>query len=279
MSPSIVERIRPRSNVSQGIPEKFRPPSKLLHLTEPLRAAYELGSMPFAEPWLNMQKGGDGHPIMVIPGFTAGDRSTKILRDFLDNQGYSTSCWEQGINFGAREELFDGVVAVLHRLYDEYGCKVSIIGQSLGGIYAREIAKRYPKLVRQVITLGSPFNDPDGHSSQVSDLYKFFNPEKAEKPPEQFRKMEWSTHMAPSMACTAIFSKGDGICHWRSCIQHGGHDKVENIEVMSSHTGMAVNPLVLFVIADRLAQREDKWKAFHVGRYFGASFLDGLNAH
>ncbi len=251
--------------MTPSIREKFRPPSEILHLSEPLRAITELAALPFAEPWLNTQKGGDGHPVMVIPGFTAGDRSTKILRDFLNAQGYSASCWEQGINFGAREELFDGALAVLDRLFEEYGCKVSLVGQSLGGIYAREMAKLRPEKVRQVITLGSPFNDPNGDSSQVSDLYQFFNPEAAEKP-EQFRTMKWQTHIAPPMACTAIFSKGDGICHWRSCIQHGGHGKVENVEVISSHTGMGVNHQVLFVIGDRLAQRENKWKAFNLSR-------------
>ena len=134
-----------------GVSERFRPPSELLHLTEPVRAAWELGALHQAEPWLNLLRGGDGHPVMVIPGFTAGGRSTKFLRDFLSSLGYSVSCWNQGINFGIREELFVGAMTVLDQLYQEYECKVSLVGQSLGGIYAREIAKLCRKAVTEIV--------------------------------------------------------------------------------------------------------------------------------
>ena len=109
---------------------------------------FELGTLHLSEPWLNLLRGGDGHPVMVIPGFSAGGRTTKTLRDFLGSLGYSASCWNQGINFGVREELIVGAVEILDELYEEYGCKVSLVGQSLGGIYAREIAKVFPDKVR-----------------------------------------------------------------------------------------------------------------------------------
>lgn len=253
---------------NKGLTEKFRPPSELLHLTEPMRAALELGGLHLAEPWLNLLHGGDGHPVMVIPGFTAGGRSTKHLRDFLGSLGYSASCWNQGINFGLREESFVGAMEMLDQLYQEYECKVSLVGQSLGGIYAREIAKLAPEKVRQVITLGSPFNDAEGNASRVSDMYKLFNPEHTQKS-EQYEELELLPHQAPPMPTTAIFSKGDGVCHWRACIQHGGHDHVENVEVVSSHTGMAVNAQVMFVVADRLALQENRWRPFHASSYFG----------
>jgi pimeloyl-ACP methyl ester carboxylesterase len=255
-------------NLPSTVAEKFRPPSESLYLTEPLRAMFELGALHLSEPWLNLLRGGDGHPVMVIPGFSAGGRSTKTLRDFLASLGYSVSCWNQGINFGVREELVVGAIEVLHQLHEEYGCKVSLVGQSLGGIYAREIAKLYPDMVRQVISLGSPFNDPEGSASKVSGLYKLFNPEHTQKA-EQFEDLDWNPHVAPPTPTTAIFSKGDGICHWRSCVQHGGHEHVENVEVISSHTGMGVNAQVMFVVADRLALSEDRWRPFHVSSYFG----------
>lgn len=250
--------------------ERFRPPSEALHLSEPIRALIDLGVMHLSEPWLNSQIGGDGHPVLVIPGFTASDRSTVVLRNFLSSLGYLPCGWKQGINFGVRHEAFEGVAGILTQLHEDYGCRVSLVGQSLGGIYARELAKLLPDMVRQVITLGSPFNDPDGDASRVSKLYKMFNPDQLGKS-AQISKEHWDLAAAPPVPTTAVFSKWDGVCHWRACLQHGGHDYVENVEVTASHTGMAVNAQTLFVIADRLAQRRHSWKPFSLARYFGLS--------
>ena len=254
--------------MSYVLKEKFRPPSEALYLTEPLRAGLELGALHLYEPWLNSLRGGDGHPVLVIPGFTASDRSTSVLRNFLSMLGYLPYGWKQGINFGARHDLFTGARKLLMELHEEYGCRVSIVGQSLGGIYGRELAKRLPDAVRQVITLGSPFNDRDGVASKVSELYQVFNPDHLTKT-QQFTSEHWELRTPPPVPTTSIYSKFDGVCHWRACLQHGGHDQVENIEVLSSHTGMGVNAQTLFVVADRLSQRRDEWQAFHVGRYFG----------
>jgi pimeloyl-ACP methyl ester carboxylesterase len=248
--------------------EKFRPPSEILNLAEPVRAMLELGGLHLAEPWLNSLMGGDGHPVLIIPGFTAGDRSTVVMRKFLSMLGYLPCSWKQGVNFGVRPELFEGAERLLQQLHADYGCNVSIVGQSLGGIYARELAKRNADIVRQVITLGSPFNDPDGDASNLTGLYRILNPEGAAKH-SQFSDLEWQIGSPPPVPTTSIYSKSDGVCHWRACVQHGGHDRVENIEVVSSHTGMGVNAQVLFVIADRLSQRRKRWQPFHVGKYFG----------
>ena len=260
--------------MSYELREKFRPPSEALYLTDFFRAMFELGTLHLSEPWLNSLRGGDGHPVLVIPGFTAGDRSTSILRNFLSELGYLPFGWGQGVNFGARHDLFEGAGKLLYALHEEYECRVSIVGQSLGGIYARELAKRLPDVVRQVITLGSPFNDPDGNASRVTNLYKAFNPQHETKA-EQFLHEDWELHTAPPVPTTSIYSKFDGICHWRACVQHSGHDQVENIEVLGSHTGMGVNAQTLFIVADRLSQRRNAWRPFHIGRYFGVSAVSG----
>ena len=252
--------------------EKFRQPGEILNLTEPFRAMTELAMLPLADAWLSSIRGGDGHPVIVIPGFTVGDRSTVVMRKFLSSLGYLPCGWKQGVNFGVRPELFEGVGNILEQLFTQYGCRISLVGQSLGGIYARELAKLNPDAVRQVITLGSPFNDPEGDASNLSDLYRMFNPDQAGKS-DQFREQKWEISKPPPVPTTAIYSKLDGVCHWRACIQHGGHDNVENIEVTSSHTGMSVNAQTLFVVADRLSQRRQHWKPFHIGRYFGITPL------
>jgi pimeloyl-ACP methyl ester carboxylesterase len=248
--------------------EKFRPPSEILNLVEPFRAMIELGTLHLSETWLNSLMGGDGHPVLVIPGFTAGDRSTVVLRKFLSSLGYLSCGWKQGINFGIRLDLFEAVNEILNQLYEDHGCKVSIVGQSLGGIYARELAKMNPEKVRQVISLGSPFNDPDGDASNVTNLYMMLNPDHMTKA-SQFAETHWDTTIPPPAPTTSIYSKTDGVCHWRACVQHGGHDQVENIEIIGSHTGMGVNAQALFIISDRLSQRENRWRPFHFGRYFG----------
>lgn len=259
--------------MNNALRERFRPPSELLNLTEPFRAMTELGLLPLAGPWLTSLRGGDGHPVIIIPGFTVGDRSTVVMRKFLSELGYLPSGWKQGVNFGVRLDLFEGISNYLEQLHQEYDCRISLIGQSLGGIYARELAKRNPDVVRQVITLGSPFNDPEGEASNLSDLYNMLNPEQSSQP-EEFRQGRGELSKPPPVPTTAIYSKWDGICHWRACIQHGGHDQVENIEVSASHTGMGVSAQTLFVIADRLSQRRRHWKPFHVGHYFGISPLE-----
>jgi pimeloyl-ACP methyl ester carboxylesterase len=245
-------------------------PSHLLRLTEPLRAAIDLSTLPFAMPWLSLPRAGDGHPVMVIPGFTAGGRSTKIIRDFLTRRGYNTSCWQQGTNMGVRGDLYDGAVEMLEKMHEESGRKVSLVGQSLGGIYAREMAKRHPHLVRQVISLGSPFNNIGGNPSKEPNHYKRFAQEQRQKS-AQFRSMEWQPSEAPPMPTTAIFSKADGVCHWHTCRQHHGHSNTENVEVIGSHIGMGVNAQVLFVVADRLSQTESSWEPFKMTRYLGLS--------
>ncbi len=254
--------------MSYVLKEKFRPPSSLLYMTEPLRAMMDLGALHLSEHWLSSLRGGDGHPVLVIPGFTAGDRSTSVLRNFLSSLGYLPCGWKQGVNFGARDELFKGTGELLVQLHEQYDCRVSIVGQSLGGIYARELAKELPDAVRQVITLGSPFNDPEGSGSKLSGLYKLFNPEN-QKNARQLKQEGLDLHAPPPVPTTSIYSKFDGICHWRACLQRGDYDNVQNVEVLSSHTGMGVNAQAMFVIADRLSQRRGEWKPFHTGRYFG----------
>ena len=248
--------------------EKFRQPSEALYLTEPFRAHLELSTLHMYEPWLNLLPGGEGQPVLVIPGFTASDRSTAILRHFLSELGYLPCGWKQGVNFGVRHELFMGVGELLVSLHEQYNSRVSIIGQSLGGIYARELAKIVPDSVRQVITLGSPVNDPEGTASRVSDLYKILNPDHKTKS-QQIESEEWQLHEPPPVPTTSIYSKFDGVCHWRACLQRGDYDQIENIEVLASHTGMGVNAQTLYVIADRLTQRRKNWKPFTASSYLG----------
>lgn len=230
-------------------------PSRLLQLLE-LRAAWELAAGVAALPWLRLAPRGDGHPVLVLPGLIASDASTRLLRGFLTRRGYDVHGWGLGRNYGPRPGVEDAMLATIDRLHARTGRKVSLVGQSLGGAYARLLAARRPDAVRSVITLGSPVA---GHprSSNAWRLYEFTSGHGAVDPQRWQRVTQ-----APHVPTTSIYSRSDGVVAWRSSIEAAALPHTENIEVVSSHVGMAVNPAVLFVVAERLAQREGQWRRF-----------------
>ncbi len=208
-----------------------------------LRVFLELGSLGPALPALLRAPHGDGHPVLVLPGMLASDGSTFILRRYLKALGYQVHPWKLGRNWGPSTEIRQGIRDRFKELSDRYGRKVSLVGWSLGGIYAREIAREFPSLTRQVITLGSPF----GAGYRVE----------GEPSPELAQRLR----PAPPVPCTAIYSKSDGVVPWEACLEIKG-PQTDNIEVQASHIGMGVNALVLWAIADRLAQAEGRWQPF-----------------
>ena len=195
---------------------------------------------------------GDGHPVLVLPGFLAGDIATRPLRRFLRDRGYAAHGWKLGPNLGLRAGLLSRMQTRLRCLGDRYSRPVSIVGWSLGGIYARELAKLHPDRVRQVITLGSPTLG-DLRANHAWRLYERLNDHKVDAIPLDTRIDE-----PPPVPLTAIYSPHDGIVAPASSMSRSG-DRVENVAVPSSHMGMAWNPRVLTVIAERLAQPEGAW--------------------
>ncbi|MCE3288686.1 MAG: alpha/beta fold hydrolase [Caulobacter sp.] len=238
-------------------------PSRLLALTEVHRAAFEMSTLLVAAPFLKRAPKGDGHPVLVMPGFIAGDFSTKLLRRYLTELGYEAHAWELGSNLGPHSIGRDGerLMDRLETIYAESGRKVSLIGWSLGGVMARELAKRMPDKVRQVITLGSPFTG-EPTASNVVKIYQYITGEKMSDGKMQARIA--ASREPPPVPSTAIFSKGDGVVSWRNCIERPS-PTTDNIEVLGSHCGLGVNPAVLFAVADRLAQAEGAWKPFERG--------------
>ena len=231
-------------------------PSRLLMLAEG-RAIFELGAFYALRGLLGHLPKGDGHPVLVLPGFMAGDTSTRPMRGLLDDLGYEAHGWGLGRNVridAAREaEMND----VLSRIADQSGRKVSIVGWSLGGVFAREIAKANPDKVRSVISLGSPITN-DRSATNASRLFEYLNG----KEPEPVRAGRYrDLETAPPVPTTSILTKSDGIVAWRGSVQKAG-PQTENIEVLASHCGLGVNPAVMVAIADRLAQAEGAWKPF-----------------
>lgn len=230
-----------------------------LNLLLEARAGLELGAgLAAALPLLATAPRGDGHPVLVFPGMAASDLSTAPLRQWLRALGYAVHGWEQGRNLGPRNDVMAASLARIRALREQHGAKVSLIGQSLGGIYARELAKQASDDVRFVITLGTPFTG-GARSSNAWHLFEALNGRDHLEP-----TLRAGMRQAPPVPTTSIYSRSDGVVAWQCCVQADAEctARTENIEVEGSHTGMAVHPLVLHAIADRLAQPEAAWQPF-----------------
>jgi len=212
-----------------------------------------------ALPLLTLAPRGDGHPVLVIPGFTASDVSTRVIRRYVSSLGYKSYGWKLGRNFGLAGGLRKRLMERLAELQEQHDRPVSLVGWSLGGIYARELAKLMPKSVRRVITLGSPF----GGELQGFDPWMVRLLTGRDLPPRLRDRLN-SLHPRPPVPSTAIFTKTDGIAPWRAC-REAEADDTENIEVVASHCGLGFHPAVLYAVADRLAQPQGSFVPFDRG--------------
>ncbi|GAB5414526.1 MAG: alpha/beta hydrolase [Congregibacter sp.] len=239
-------------------PYHMPPPSPWLALTEPQRAALEALSLAAVRGLLKNMPAGDGNPVMVLPGFLGSDGYNAILRRFLSGLGYQVVGWGMGRNLGPRGDVLERLMARVADLADVHGKKVSLVGHSLGGIFAREIAREDPGLIRQVISLGSPFGRGRKSGSYPARLFEALNPD------EEITVSQDELHWAPPVPTTAIYSKGDGIVNWRTSLQNFSFAlrSTQNIQIRGSHCGMTVNPVVWYILADRLRQSEDSWQPF-----------------
>ena len=199
---------------------------------------------------------GDGHAVLVLPGLLAGDFSTAPLRSFLRELCYDARGWKQGINRGPTPELLADLHDRLNQLYERHGRPVSLVGWSLGGIYARELARAKPDRVRLVISMGSPFRDISAtHASRLVPLRP------GGKPLNEAYDLHAWLRLLLDYPAPPIYSRTDGIVHWQSCLEEEGPQR-ENVEVECSHTGMGFHPAVLEVVADRLGQDEGGWHPY-----------------
>ena len=238
------------------------PPSWLWALLEAPRALSEAAALMSSRTLLQNLPTGDGHAVMTLPGFLASDRSMRTVRRYLRNWEYDAHRWEMGRNLGLSLER--DIEALLDRrlqeIHERSGEKVSLIGWSLGGMLARELARRNPERVRSVITLGSPLGDP-----KATNAWRLFEAVSGikidnEHIQRRVRKLREPIHDIPT---TAIYSTSDAVVSSEIAKLPPG-DQVENIGVAASHFGMGFNPAVFFAIADRLRQIEGDWRPFEI---------------
>ena len=234
------------------------PPSRLLLMAEG-RALWEAAASVAWWPLLRLAPRGDGHAVLVLPGLVASDASTGLLRRYLKYRNYDVHGWGQGRNLGPRPGVEKGMVDLLKKLADQSGQKVSVVGWSLGGVYARMLAASHTDEVRDVITLGSPFVG-SGHATNAWRIYESVSGQNADD------EQRWSqVRPTPSVPTTSIYSRTDGVVAWQCSLEKSG-PHTENIEVLASPLGLGFHPAVLFALADRLAQPEGEWKPFEGSR-------------
>lgn len=233
-------------------------PSPLLGFTEPLRAAADLASLLPGSLWLGSAPRGDGHRVLVLPGFTGSDRSTAALRAFLRRQGFDARGWDLGTNLGGPEQRGD-LDDLLRRMLAESSERISLVGWSLGGVLARNLARRQPEAIRSLITLGSPIGGSPTRT-RAWRLYRQIH--RGEDDALASHLVDAGGRDAPeNVPSTAIWSRSDGIVPWRISCEQPGPGR-ENLEVLSSHLGLGVNAAVLYAVADRLSQPLEGWRPF-----------------
>jgi pimeloyl-ACP methyl ester carboxylesterase len=220
------------------------------YLTEPMRGVLTFSTLPFAARWLRRAPKGDGHGVLVLPGLLADDLSTGTLRAFLGGLGYAVRGWGLGRNVGPTDAVIAGMPRLLSGLAATTGRPVSVIGWSLGGVYARELARDHPDLVRQVITLGSPFGLVDDRQSRADGAFR--RRARLHVDPARLPTREQLRQPVP-VPSTAIYSRSDGIVDWHACVDPADATH-QNVEVRCGHLGFGVDAGTLWTIADRLAQ-------------------------
>jgi pimeloyl-ACP methyl ester carboxylesterase len=258
-----------RSEQSTG---RLRPPSLGLMLAE-ARGIFELNASLMLSPLLMRAPRGDGHPVLLLPGFLASDLSMAPMRRYLRELGYDAHAWRMGRNLGGVSRMRAALRGRLTEIHAATGRKVSIVGWSLGGVYARDLALQAPGMVRSVVTLGSPFAN-DVTATNATRLYEALSGEGVEDDPE-LRKAIAGDLPVPA---TSIYSRTDGIVNWRTCLLRPS-DIAENIEVhFASHIGLGVNPAALWAVADRLAQAEGEFRQFDRSGPFAIAYAAPENA-
>ena len=213
-----------------------------------LRAVFEALALIPTAPFLAAQDRGDGRQVMLLPGFMADDRTMWPLQRYLEYLGYDALPWGLGRNTG-QPEIDAGRIVERIREEQRDDEPMTLIGWSLGGVIARDVARREPELVREVITLGTPV---EGGPKYTASSTQF-----EENQHLDLDELEQHIHEINSQGIecplTVVYSKGDGIVDWRAAIDRY-NPQARHKRVSGSHLGMAVNPAIWRIIARSLAE-------------------------
>jgi pimeloyl-ACP methyl ester carboxylesterase len=200
---------------------------------------------------------GTGRPTLVIPGFGTTNSSTYFMRRVLDANQHRTVKWAVQRNMGFNQYDFDRTCQQAFRLALEYGKEINVVGQSLGGCYARAVANSNPELINRVITLGTPINSiHQVHPNAIkkyNDAVGFMDAAVI-----HHTKFYDRFYPNPPVPCTSIYSESDGVVHWSQSLTNVG-PLSENVKVKTSHFGMGFDAETLRIIAERLSHDREEY--------------------
>jgi pimeloyl-ACP methyl ester carboxylesterase len=222
----------------------------------------------------------ESQPVLVLPGFTGGDPSTFLLRQLLRQHGHWVHGWRLGSNMGPTADAVSGMRARLEQLHERHGKPITIIGASLGGVFARALAREVPSHVAQVITLGSPFRVMEGDRTVGQALWDAVKHLHI----DELVSLEVAEEDRPPLTvpATAIYTRTDGVVRWELCVEHTGDHarsrRAENIEVYGTHTALSANSTAAFAILDRLARDTATWQPFRPPALLQAFYPRGVEA-
>jgi pimeloyl-ACP methyl ester carboxylesterase len=241
-----------------------------------LRALLELAALPWSLPILFTAPRGDGHPVLLLPGFMGSEVSLIGLEVFLRSRGYAVETWGLGRNVGFHAKHATALEQKIRHLHHKSGRKVSLVGWSLGGVFALYGAHQVPECVRCVVTLGSPITvDPEGSASPplVKAMYRLIaHPmgPMAHSMQPRAKKLREHKHLAVPLSC--LYSLSDGVVPPQEATIEGDPALHENIRVPGSHVGLGFNAVVLWIVADRLSQPEGRWHRFEPSGALGYAY-------
>lgn len=212
----------------------------------------------FATP--GATKSGDGHAVVIFPGLGADGGSVAMLREHCRLLGYDAFDWGLGFNTGPQGDLdawLNTLKSQVVELLAGHTQPATLIGWSLGGLYAREIGKLLAPRIRQVITIGTPFNG-EADDTNVGWLFRLLSGSASAMDPALSRRLR----TPPPLRTTSIYSRSDGVVAWQTCRHDKRSSLVHDIEVDGSHMGMGWNRDVLAAVADRLGQQPGPWRRY-----------------
>jgi hypothetical protein len=249
------------------IMRRMQPPSLVNTFFEAAWLALEVVSLPLTKSMLRGEvPDGDGSPVLVLPGILNNDVMTAPLRGFIEELGYKTYAWDGGLNIGFSKNTAKHLADRLNKIYRDTGKKVALVGHSLGGIYARELAREFPEKVSKVITMGSAFGVDNELRAITPALRLVFHASALNNPAATDQAIIKRSLIPPPVPTTSIFSRADGLVDWHACLNPKAR-RAENIEVQGGHVGVFMNPGALLALADRLAEPVNGWKPFDPSKY------------
>ena len=213
------------------------------------RALLELPRLALRSPELARRPRGGGRPVVVYPGYGTSDASTAPLRAYLRGLGYDVHGWNLGRNRGDMHGVITPVLDQVRALARDHAQRVALVGWSLGGVIAREVAREHPELVARVITFGTPVVGGPKYTA-VADAYREQGVD-LDQLERDLAALE--TERPIRVPVTAIYSAEDRIVAWQACLDTTSAD-VEHVELRGTHTGLGINPDLYRVVADRLAE-------------------------